>query len=101
MSGWQISLPIVDMSLSSDNTKDYSNLAIRTIIKTPVNNPRISLMDCPSLVSSNNSGMTDTVAMYIKPPAVKGKIHSVAESPMFSASKPQTVPAKAPVAVVN
>ena len=43
--------------------KNYSNLAISTIIKTPTNIPRISLMDCPNLVSSSNSGITDTVAM--------------------------------------
>ena len=45
--------------------------------------------------------MTDTVAIYMKPPAVKGRIHKVAELLLPSAKRPQMVPAIALVAVVS
>ena len=72
---------------------------IRTIIAIPKNKASTSLIDCLGAVSSRSSGITDTVAMYIKPPAVNGRIQAVAAVPTPSASKPQTVPAMAPIAV--
>ena len=41
----------------------HSKAAIKTIIATPVKRATISLTDCHSFVSSNSSGITDTVAM--------------------------------------
>lgn len=58
----------------------YSNEAISTIIYTPKRSANISLIDCHNFVSDNNSGRTDTVAIYINPPAVNGNIHAVAIS---------------------
>ncbi|GFQ81452.1 hypothetical protein TNCT_632741 [Trichonephila clavata] len=72
-----------------------------TIINTPTSNATTSFTDCQNLVSSNRSGITETVAMYIKPPAVKGNIKLVALSSMPSANKLQAVPATAPMAVTN
>ena len=62
----------------------------------PINIASISLIVCFGLESCNSSGITDTVAMYINPPAVNGRIQETADSPMFSASNPSIHPAIAP-----
>lgn len=41
----------------------------------------ISLTDCMKLESSKRLGMTFTVAMYMKPPAVNGNTQELATSP--------------------
>lgn len=48
-----------------------------TIIKTPISNAAISLIDCTNFVSVNKSGIMETVAMYMKPPAVNGNTQEV------------------------
>ena len=58
-----------------------------------------SLMVCENLLFSKSSGMTETVAMYMKPPAVKGRIQAVAASPIPSASRETAQPVSAPTAV--
>jgi len=41
----------------------------------------ISIIDCLKVDPSKSSGITDTVAIYMNPPAVKGRTHAVAASP--------------------
>jgi hypothetical protein len=45
--------------------------------------------------------MTETVAMYINPPAVNGRTQATAASPPPSARRLHTVPNMAPMAVEN
>jgi len=59
----------------------YSYLATRTIKYTPTIRATTSLMDCLKLQSSKRLGMTFTVAIYMKPPAVNGSTHELATSP--------------------
>ena len=55
-----------------------SSLATPTMSTTPAHAARTSFVDCQRAVSSSKSGMTSTVAMYIKPPAERrGQSHKV------------------------
>ena len=80
----------------------YSIMAIITIIKTPALSATISFNDWKNPLLSFISGIIETVAMYIKPPAVNGNMHDVA-NPLMALSniKLKRVPLRAPNAVNN
>jgi len=78
---------------------------IRIIIKIPTNKAINSFTDCQKPESSNNSGITETVAMYIKPPAVNGRTQldaAASANPLGSADhKEMQQPNNAPIAVTS